>query len=50
MSSWRITLAELGDRGFAWIRDDFATADRAFDAAQALIEARCGADGAARST
>jgi hypothetical protein len=38
-------VAALGDRGFAWIRDQFTTADQAFDAARALIEARCAADG-----
>ena len=38
-------VASLGDRGFAWIRDHSPDADGAFDAARALIEARCAADG-----
>jgi hypothetical protein len=38
-------IAALRDRGFAWIPDAFPNADRAFEAARALIDARCAADG-----
>jgi Taurine catabolism dioxygenase TauD, TfdA family len=37
-------LAALTGRGFAWVRDGFPTSDEAFDAAYALIDARCVAD------
>lgn len=40
-------LGALNDRGFAWVRGGFPTSDEAFDAAQALIDARCSADGSA---
>jgi hypothetical protein len=40
-------LVALNGRGFAWVRDGFPTSDDAFDAAHALIDARCAADGSA---
>jgi hypothetical protein len=40
-------VAALGDRGFAWIGDDFPNADEAFGAARALIDARSAGDGPA---
>jgi hypothetical protein len=35
----------MSDRGFSWIRSACPTADEAFDAARALIDACCAADG-----
>jgi hypothetical protein len=38
-------VARLSDRGFVWIRSFFPTSGQAFDAAHALIEACCAANG-----
>ena len=38
-------VAQLNDRGFVWIRNGFPTLEEALDAARALIDARCAADG-----
>jgi len=38
-------VAQLDDRGFVWVRCDFPTATGAFDAAHALIDACCAANG-----
>jgi hypothetical protein len=40
-------VAALNDCRFAWVREHYPTSDEAFNAAQALIGARCAADGAA---
>lgn len=41
-------VAQLNDRGFVWIRADFAASDEAFDAARALIDACCNTNGVAQ--
>ena len=41
-------VARLDDHGFAWIRGGFPTLEEAFDAADALIDESCAANGLAR--
>lgn len=38
-------VAQLNDRGFVWIRNGFPTLEEALDAARALIDSCCAADG-----